>query len=180
MHVELHKSERKKLAPLTVDCSGLASMYRIQRELKFPQAESHFQMSDTKKYASLVEQAEQAVQGVKDPELQRIAYQKILEELLNAGTPVVPEGRSKQRRSAVDKKKPSLPQKATGPRSYIREMVEEGFFSKPKSISDVKTELENRGHHIPMTSLSGPLQDLCQKKALRRQKIDGGFKYSNW
>lgn len=60
-------------------------------------------------------------------------------------------------------------------------MVDDGFFDRPKTISEVKAELENRGHHIPLTSLSGPLQKLCKKKVLRRQKPDGKtFSYSNW
>jgi hypothetical protein len=71
--------------------------------------------------------------------------------------------------------------KRGGPQRYVEEMVEEGFFKKPKTISEVKAELENRGHHIPVTSLSGPMQKLCQKKVLRRQKPDGKtFSYSNW
>jgi hypothetical protein len=72
-----------------------------------------------------------------------------------------------------------------GTSAYIEELIDENFFSKPKTISEVKAELGNRGHHIPLTSLSGPLQRLCQKKKLRRQKTDGegkkkAFAYSNW
>jgi hypothetical protein len=65
-------------------------------------------------------------------------------------------------------------------------MLTEGFFAKPKTMSEVKAELANRGHHIPVTSLSGPLQKLCQSKELRRQKVgdEGGkkktFVYSEW
>lgn len=64
-------------------------------------------------------------------------------------------------------------------------MIDEGFFKKPKTIAHVKAELENRGHHIPLTSLSGPLQKLCQRKKLRRQRLKTSgkkqtFAYSNW
>jgi hypothetical protein len=38
-----------------------------------------------KNYSELVAEAEQAVQGVKDAELRRIAFQKVLEELLGGG-----------------------------------------------------------------------------------------------
>jgi len=48
------------------------------------------------------------------------------------------------------------------------------------ALTEVKVELENRGHHIPLTSLSGPLQQLCQGKELRRTRSDGKFVYSNW
>ena len=74
--------------------------------------------------------------------------------------------------------------KKGGPQFYVEEISGDGFFKKPKSISQVRTELENRGHHIPLTSLSGPLQILCQRKVLRRQRVADGkkqaFVYSNW
>src|SRR6266511_454869 len=95
-------------------------------------------------YSQAVEEAERAVQGVKDPELKRIAFQKVLEELLGGG--------SSRDRGRGQKKARS------GPMKYLREMVDDDFFKKPKAITDVKVELENRGHHIPLTSLSGPLQ----------------------
>lgn len=64
-------------------------------------------------------------------------------------------------------------------------MADEGFFKKPKTIAQVKAELENRGHHIPLTSLSGPLQKLCQHRVLRRQRSKGNgkkmvFTYTEW
>jgi hypothetical protein len=47
--------------------------------------------------------------------------------------------------------------------------------------------LANRGHHIPLTSLSGRLQSLTQERKLRRQKTAASSKgtkttyaYSNW
>jgi len=73
----------------------------------------------------------------------------------------------------------------TGPLAYVEELVGDGFFKKPKTIAEVKAELANRGHHIPITSLSGPLQKLCQRKVLRRQKgttedSNKTFLYSLW
>ncbi len=133
-------------------------------------------MAKSPNFSALVGEAEKAVQGIKDPELKRIAFQKILEELLG--------GHGGQTARADRKAQPAggTRAKATrgGPRAYIREMIEEGFFKKQKALPDVKAELENRGHHIPLTSLSGPLQQLCKAKELRRQKSDGRFVYSNW
>lgn len=139
-------------------------------------------MSENPEYAELVKQAEKAVAGVKDPELKRIAFQKILEDLINGkkkpGASLAP---SKGKRARSPK---ASGETRSGPRSYIQEMADEGFFKKPKTIANVKAELENRGHHIPITSLSGPLQKLCQDKILRRQRIKSGnkqtFAYSNW
>ena len=65
---------------------------------------------------------------------------------------------------------------ARGPKGYVRELAQDGFFKKPKTIAEVKAELANRGHHIALTSLSGPLQHLCQERVLRRQKAKTGEK----
>lgn len=134
-----------------------------------------------KPYAELVAQAEHAVAGVKDAELRRVAFERILNDLLGGGS----EGQSGKPAAAARAAKhaPAKPtaKKRSGPQAHIEEMIDDGFFKKPKTISEVKAELENRGHHIPLTSLSGPMQKLCQKKLLRRQKPDGKtFSYSNW
>jgi hypothetical protein len=141
-----------------------------------------------KNYEELVQQAETAVAPVKDPELKRIAFEKILDALLEtseANRDVSPtrgktKARSQSSRSRANNKARS------GTQAYVEELVDEDFFTKPKTIAAVKAELGNRGHHIPLTSLSGPLQRLCKKKRLRRQKGEGSdgakrtFAYSNW
>ena len=124
-------------------------------------------MANTKQYAELVTQAEKAVASVKDPELRRVAFQKVLEDLLaGGGEPSAPTHRVSKGRGRVAEKSPRRKAAKGGTRSYIDELVDEGFFAKPKTISHLKAELENRGHHIPMTSLSGPLQRMCQQRVL--------------
>ena len=143
-------------------------------------------MSTQKSYSDLVTQAEQAVSAVKDPELRRVAFEKILDDLLlrasdTSGSKAV-SGASQKVGSHASKQSKPQPQKSkpSGPQAHIEEMIADAFFAKPKPIAEVKAELQNRGHHIPVTSLSGPLQRLCQKKILRRQKSDGTFVYSRW
>jgi len=138
-------------------------------------------MSERPDYGTLVAQAEEAVKSVKDPELKRVAFQKILDELLSSGPSAQPR-KAHKRRTRVASSKNS---KSGGPQAYVREMCDEGFFKKPKTIAQVKAELENRGHHIPLTSLSGPLQKLCQQRVLRRQRTKGDnkkqvFTYTEW
>ena len=137
-------------------------------------------------YADLVAQAERAVEAVKNPELKRVAFEKVLDDLLgghHVGTQGSASGGQSRTKAAVPAAGPKS--KKGGPQAYVEEMVAEGFFKKPKTIAEVKSELLNRGHHIPITSLSGPLQKLCQKKTLRRQKGKGKgnkqtFSYSEW
>lgn len=142
-------------------------------------------------YAELAKQAEQAVKGVTDPELRRIAFEKILSALLAKSESV--GKKSPDAKPAIKhvpaSKESKKSKKLSGPKAYLREMYDDGFFKKPKSIAQVKAELENRGHHIAITSLSGPLQSLCQEKVLRRQrtqtqsrkgKLRTAFAYSEW
>jgi hypothetical protein len=141
-------------------------------------------MAKSADYVELVAQAERAVAGVKDPELRRAAFEKILDDLLSdRGETAKTKPPKPPKASAAPERKP---RKRKGPTAHIEELVEEGFFKKPKTIAQVKAELENRGHHIPMTALSGPLQKLCQRKMLRRQKTKRPkgnkqtYTYSNW
>jgi hypothetical protein len=134
-----------------------------------------------KPYSELVVQAERAVADVKDAELRRVAFERVLNDLLHGAD----DSSRRRAQSGAPPKKvargAASGAKRAGPQSHIEEMATDGFFKKPKSISEVKAELENRGHHIPLTSLSGPMQKLCQRKVLRRQKPDGKtFSYSNW
>jgi hypothetical protein len=140
-------------------------------------------MAERPDYAELVAKAEKAVIAVKDPELKRIAFQKILDDLLTSDS-----RRAEHKKRSVGKKgrssSPTTPNRR-GPQAYVEQMIEDGFFKKPKTIAQVKAELENRGHHIALTSLSGPLQKLCQRRSLRRQKatLSGNketFAYSEW
>ena len=140
-------------------------------------------------YAELVAQAEKAVDAVKNPELKRVAFEKILDDLLVGGQQEArPQTKVAEKKSGPAAAAPRAKAKHGGPQAYVEELVADEFFKKPKTIAEVKAELQNRGHHIPLTSLSGPLQKLCQKKTLRRQKakIQGkrgmkqAFTYSHW
>jgi membrane protein involved in colicin uptake len=137
------------------------------------------------RFAELAEEAEQSVAGVKDPELRRIAYQKILEDLLGGGGSSKAASNRAPGRAASASKPKGTPVKKAGTAAYVQELVDDDFFGKQKTIADVKAELENRGHHIPITSLSGPLQRLCQRRILRRSRAKGAtskqqYAYSNW
>jgi len=148
--------------------------------------------SDTKTaaYAALATEAELAVAAVKDPELRRVAFEKILTTLIEEKSP----GRGKRTTRGTDAqprtKRPSDPMAAkalSGPKGYVEELIEEDFFKEQRTIAEVKAELANRGRHIALTSLSGPLQKLTQERRLRRQKTTANGKgskttyaYSNW
>ncbi|OGI69243.1 MAG: hypothetical protein A2W18_04890 [Candidatus Muproteobacteria bacterium RBG_16_60_9] len=67
-------------------------------------------------------------------------------------------------------------------RSAVSDLIvslkEEGYFDKPKSLTEIVHALEEAGHLIPVTSLSGVMLGLVQKKLFRRKKaVDGKWAY---
>jgi hypothetical protein len=54
---------------------------------------------------------------------------------------------------------------------------EDGFFEKPKTLSDISKALEEQGYLYPVTSLSGIVLGLVQKRILRRKKAEGKWVY---
>lgn len=66
-------------------------------------------------------------------------------------------------------------------RSAVSDLVvtlqEEGYFDKPKSLTDIAHALQEAGHLVPVTSLSGVMLGLVQKKLFRRKKVDGKWVY---
>jgi len=60
----------------------------------------------------------------------------------------------------------------------ICELMEEGFFDNPKTISDLQKKLKDRGIKKPTTALMPSLKLLLVKKVLDRNKPDKGlYKY---
>ena len=59
----------------------------------------------------------------------------------------------------------------------IIELKEEGFFQKPKSLSEIAHALEERGRITPVTSLSGVMITLVQQRYLGRKKVEGKWVY---
>lgn len=145
-------------------------------------------MKGPKPYPDLVTQAEDATKAIKDPELRRVAFERVLDDLLSGGGAASPRSaRASKNAERPTRTRTATPRRSRGPKGYVRELIEDDFFKKPKTIAEVKAELANRGHHIALTSLSGPLQNLCRERVLRRNKAKSGtkgkkiaFSYSEW
>ncbi|MGB8414643.1 MAG: hypothetical protein WCE23_17660 [Candidatus Binatus sp.] len=113
-------------------------------------------------------QAEQAVRDMPDGDLKVKAFETILNHLLSISADKSVE------RSPADRKSPSTQQMdSTKAPSSLTERIlslkNNGFFAAQRSIADIRHELKKHGWHYPVTSLSGALQSLVQKRALRRE-----------
>jgi hypothetical protein len=60
----------------------------------------------------------------------------------------------------------------------ITNLIDGGFFKKPKDLAAVKGALEELGHHYPVTTLSGAMLRQVRKRNLRRLKQDKRWLYT--
>jgi hypothetical protein len=67
--------------------------------------------------------------------------------------------------------------KQDGAKDHIVTLKEESFFDRPKSLSEVAKKLEESGHLYPVTTLSGVMLGLVQKRLLNRVKRDAVWMY---
>lgn len=136
-------------------------------------------------FTSDLETAELAVAAVKDPRLREIAFGRILDHLLTSKEPKADcEPASAKPKPSTEKAEQK--RSSSGVTAWLRELVDERFFSEPKSMSQILEELSNRSHHLRAQDLTKQLQCFCHDKALRRRKqapADGKrevFHWSNW
>ena len=134
-----------------------------------------------------VKRAEEATANIKDGELRKLAFGKVLDHLLTgpheAGLRREPKGRARVQGSGPRK---ALGAKKKGPMGWIEELAAEGFFKKPKDSNEILENLAERGHHLELPDITVQLQQLCLRKVLRRKKVPGKegkrkvWAYSEW
>ena len=75
------------------------------------------------------------------------------------------------------KPRPSRASSKAGLASLIAELIDGGFFRKPKELSAIKLALEEQGHFYPVTTLSPVMLRLVRKRSLRRIKDQKRWQY---
>lgn len=81
------------------------------------------------------------------------------------------EGATAPKRKSGKKERALLP-------DLIWSLIDGGFFKTPKTLTAVKTALEEMGHHYPMTSLSGAMLRQVRGRNLRRMRNDKLWVYA--
>jgi hypothetical protein len=59
----------------------------------------------------------------------------------------------------------------------IVRLKEDGFFDKAKGLGEIATALEEKGYIYPVTTLSGVMLGLVQKKFFGRKKLENRWVY---
>ena len=125
------------------------------------------------------EKAKKLVNDV-DKEYKQTTYSVMFTKLLTDSK----NGDEKKPTGKIEKK--GKVEKITkGPKFYVTELAQEGFFNTQRTIVDILVELENRSHHYKQGDLTRPLEALCHDKILRRERKKNNKKralwyYSNW
>jgi len=133
------------------------------------------------KLIELRRQAEGAVFDMAEGDLKVKAFEVVLNHLLSK----TGEASKAQpvKNDEVSEPKASKRVNVTGKTQRIVALKNEDYFRELRTIGQVREELAARGWHYPLTALSGPLQELVQRRELRRQKLSEGkkkvWKYSN-
>ena len=108
-----------------------------------------------------------------------------------AGTKVTIEGTAEEVAALIERFEgapPAPPEQQVKPRarrtahkvgavSLISELIDGGFFKKPKELGAIKLALEEQGHFYPVTTLSPLMLRLVRKRELRRIKDKNRWLY---
>lgn len=88
----------------------------------------------------------------------------------------VPENTEQKKVSA---KQGGNVRKKKGVSDLLEDLIQEDFFSTPKTLANVQTALEERGHLYTQNNLSTPIVRKVRARSLRRMKKDGNWIYVN-
>ena len=123
--------------------------------------------------------AERAVADMPDGDLKVKAFEVTLTHLLASGSTTGRDGASRLNKKA----RVSSPARANTLSERIQRLQSDGFFNTPQVIGAIREGLQVHGWHYPVTTLSGTLQVLVQKRKLRRERVKENnkvvWKYSN-
>lgn len=83
--------------------------------------------------------------------------------------------------TATEKSKPTRRSKAGGPScaSRIEGLKVENFFDEPRTPSEVREKLSEKGSTYESKNVAAALNNLIKSSKLRRFKFEGNWKYQN-
>jgi hypothetical protein len=137
---------------------------------------------DEKKILNARLLAERAVADMADGPLKLKAFEVILNSQLvhpSGGDPVPTPSNDEAPSAASTTRDATSGRKQRVPHSCETRIIflrEENFFQSARSLSEIRDELRLHGWIYPLTSLSGKVQSLVQKRELRRTLVQAGKK----
>ena len=124
--------------------------------------------------------AERAVADMPAGDLKVKAFEVILGQLLASSRTATLDTESHREKQNRPRSAIGQPNTLSG---RILALQGDGFFETPQPIAAVREGLQSRGWRYPVTTLSGTLQGLVQRRKLRRERMregkKAGWKYFN-
>ncbi len=138
---------------------------------------------DQKAIIEARKKAEMAVEGMVDPALKVKAFEQVFAKLLEGSEAKEQPRTAERKRSVARVKNETLGSRPETLPGRLLTLKDEGFFKAQRTLSEIREELGSRGHHYPLTSLSGAMQGLVRNRELRRERVKSGakrtYKYAN-
>jgi len=122
--------------------------------------------------------AESAVVDMPEGDLKTKAFEVLFGKLLDniSSLKAKPTGDPRVRADRDPESDEATETPGTSLNRRILYLKQEGFFEKQRSLGDIKSELAMNGWHYPVTTLSGAVQGLVQRRGLRRERVVEGKK----
>jgi hypothetical protein len=121
------------------------------------------------------------VSDMPDGPLKDSTYQTILSELVQYA---LAHAARESDQAAVRSRKGKVGGKPTGTTPRLLNLIEEGFFAQPRSLTEIRESLDERGFHYRLEDLGTPLRRMVRRRHLRRSQaaVHGKkiWRYSNY
>jgi len=120
---------------------------------------------------------EDQVSLIKDPVLKKAAFEKLLDKIVNVNKKdkVGSTKRSKRTNTEHKKKKPASKGTRLGPKAMLAQLLDQGFFDKPRLVMDIPAYIKHKtGHVYSQDELSISLTRMLRGSLLIREKTEKG------
>ncbi len=124
----------------------------------------------TEHIRAAVSEALSIVEGIKDPANQSVVLGKVLDRLLWDVRPAVLPSEHVRPVGIPSPRSVSSAQLRDGPTAWVEDLHHEGFFTNPRTLSDVTEGVRARGHNVLSKNVTDPLEKLVTTKRLRRTR----------
>src|SRR5580704_3381721 len=122
---------------------------------------------DQKAIIEARKKAEMAVEGMADPALKLKAFEQIFARLLEGNETKEQTRTGGRKRPGARVGKHTLGSRPENLPGRLLTLKDDGFFKAQRTLSEIREELGSRGHHYPLSSLSGAMQALVRNRELR-------------
>lgn len=134
----------------------------------------------SEKLQEIISEAEEITSKITNLEIRRVAFDRVLEYLLQNNFPTGSPKKITHKEEKVKARKDSAAK--AGTKTWLEELIGEEYFKTPKSGKKILEALNERGHILKSTDITGPLALLVSEKKLRRRKmpVEDGKPQLHW